>query len=104
MQAAKLNLTGNLHVWFTPVWDELDQKENYNCTNEEIKAARAHSFGVLGSDLVEERSSQTMLVSAKVGETKWWTAHRVCYMWSVCIILCVCVCAVLLPPDSQGVL
>ena len=80
-QAWKLGLAGPLHVWFTPVWATLDLTDNMtdnitdnitdNCTNEDIRNARAYTFGVLGSDLVEERNSPIKLVSGQVGESMW---------------------------------
>ena len=73
MQAWKLGLAGPLHVWFTPVWATLDLTDNItdDCTNEDIRNARAYTFGVLGSDLVEERNSPIKLVSGQVGESMW---------------------------------
>ena len=73
MQAWKQNLTGSLHVWFTPVWATLDLTGNItdDCSNEDIRNARAYTFGVLGSDLMVERNSPTKLVSGQVGESVW---------------------------------
>ena len=73
MQAWKQNLTGSLHVWFTPVWATLDLTGNItdDCSNEDIRNARAYTFGVLGSDLVVERNSPIKLVSGQVGESMW---------------------------------
>ena len=68
----RLGLGGDLHVWFTPVWATLNLEEEVNgsCTNDDIRGALAHTFGILGSDLVVEENSTTMLVSGQVGETR----------------------------------
>ena len=72
-QAFKLGLTGSLHVWFTPVWATLDLSGDPtgDCTNDEIRDARAHSFGVLGSDFVVSNESSTKLVLEQVGKGRW---------------------------------
>ena len=73
MQAWKLGLAGSLHVWFTPVWATLNLTGNItdDCSNEDIRKARAYTFGVRGSDFVVERNSPTELVSGQVGESMW---------------------------------
>ena len=115
MQASKLGLTDSLHVWITPVWATLDLSGNETvdgCSNEDIKKARAHTFGVLGSNFVMENTSSIKLVSGQVGEGIWWTAPqrvqhclmclhaRVC----VCVLMSLSVCAVPSPPVALHIL
>ena len=115
MQASKLGLTDSLHVWITPVWATLDLSGNETvdgCSNEDIKKARAYTFGVLGSNFVVENTSSIKLVSGQVGEGMWWTAPqrvqhcltclhaRVC----VCVLMSLSVCAVPSPPVALHIL
>ena len=81
MKAVKEGLVSDHHVWFTPVWATLNLRENVNdsCTNEQLRKALSHNFGVLGSDFVLYGDSQTMapLVSGQVGESAY-LVHVVC--------------------------
>ena len=65
----KQGLADDLHVWFTPVWATLNLEEEVNgsCTNDEIRGALAHTFGILGSDFTELKDNQTILASGQVG-------------------------------------
>lgn len=73
MQAWKQNLTDSFHVWFTPVWGVIGPNDTMtgSCRFDEIREARAYTFGVLGSDFVVESTSSTKLVSGQVGEGVW---------------------------------
>ena len=116
MQASKLGLTDSLHVWFTPVWATLDLSGNETvdgCDNEDVSKARAHTFGVLGSNFVMENTSSIKLVSGQVGEGIWWTAPQrvqhclTCLHARVCVRVDVslCLCRALsssCPPHSMN--
>ena len=99
MQAWKQNLTDSLHVWFTPVWDVIRPNDNMtgSCSFDEIRKARAHTFGVLGSDFVVEDTSSIKLVSGQVGE-------GVCLRSCVCVLMSLSVCAVPSPPVALHIL
>ena len=99
MQAWKQNLTDSLHVWFTPVWDVIRPNDNMtgSCSFDEIRKARAHTFGVLGSDFVVEDTSSIKLVSGQVGE-------GVCLRSCVCVLMSLSVCAMPSPPVALHIL
>ena len=78
-----MGLTGPLHVWFTPVWATLDLSGSDvtdDSCNDDIREARAYTFGVLGSDLVENKTSSTKLVSGQVGQGGWSSGTALYYV------------------------
>ena len=95
VQASKLGLTGSLHVWITPVWATLDLSGNETddgCSNEDVSKARAHTFGVLGSNFVVENTSSIKLVSGQVGEGMRVQHCLVCLHARVCVDVSLCLC------------
>ena len=59
-----MGLTDAHHVWFTPVWAQVQPGDN-SCGEETIAKALNFSFGTLGSDMRDDKD--TLLVSNKVG-------------------------------------
>ena len=59
-----MGLTDAHHVWFTPVWAEVNPGDD-SCGEEKIKDALNFSFGTLGSDMRDKKDA--VLQSGKVG-------------------------------------
>ena len=89
------------------MWATLDLSSNETddgCSNEDVSKARAHTFGVLGSNFAVENTSSIKLVSGQVGEGMRVQHCLVCLHAHVCVLMFLSVCAMRSPPVALHIL